>query len=77
MKWPNLADTMEQLKQKDSDFALDKISSDAFAFFSGLVLPGVSGDDPTQFPRTWENVELTGLFEPLDHIPVSNNEHTS
>ncbi|CAG9938837.1 unnamed protein product [Clonostachys rosea f. rosea IK726] len=42
MKWPNLADTMEQLKQKDSDFALDKISSDAFAFFSGLVLPGIT-----------------------------------
>lgn len=38
---------MEQLKQKDSDFALDKISSDAFAFFSGLVLPGVSGDYTT------------------------------
>lgn len=42
MKWPNLAETLESLKQKDEDFALDSISSDAFAFFSGLVVPGVS-----------------------------------
>lgn len=42
MKWPNLGETMMQLKQKDEDFALDTISSDAFGFFSGLVLPGVS-----------------------------------
>lgn len=42
MKWPNLAGTLERLKQKDDDFTLDEISSDAFAFFSGLVLPGVS-----------------------------------
>lgn len=33
---------MECLRQKDEDFALDSISSDAFAYFSGLVLPGVS-----------------------------------
>lgn len=42
MKWPNLRETMECLRQKDEDFALDSISSDAFAYFSGLVLPGVS-----------------------------------
>ena len=42
MKWPNLRDTMESLRQKDEDFSLDSISSDAFAYFSGLVLPGVS-----------------------------------
>lgn len=42
MKWPNLRDTMESLRQKDDDFSLDTISSDAFAYFSGLVLPGVS-----------------------------------
>ncbi|KAL7926527.1 hypothetical protein ACQKWADRAFT_142286 [Trichoderma austrokoningii] len=40
MKWPNLRETMECLRQKDEDFALDSISSDAFAYFSGLVLPG-------------------------------------
>ncbi|CAM1510416.1 Fc.00g007510.m01.CDS01 [Cosmosporella sp. VM-42] len=40
MKWPNLADTLDNLKRKDSEMALDDISSDAFAFFSGLVLPG-------------------------------------
>lgn len=42
MKWPNLGETMENLQQKDEEFALDSISSDAFAYFSGLVLPGVS-----------------------------------
>ncbi|KAL5089709.1 hypothetical protein Trisim1_005107 [Trichoderma cf. simile WF8] len=40
MKWPNLGETMENLQQKDEEFALDSISSDAFAYFSGLVLPG-------------------------------------
>lgn len=42
MKWPNLAQTLECLKERDEEFTLDDISSDAFAFFSGLVLPGVS-----------------------------------
>ncbi|UKZ81991.1 hypothetical protein TrVFT333_009772 [Trichoderma virens FT-333] len=40
MKWPNLRETMESLDQKDEEFTLDSISSDAFAYFSGLVLPG-------------------------------------
>ena len=42
MKWPNLAETLETLRQRDQEFTLDTISSDAFAFFSGLVIPGVS-----------------------------------
>lgn len=44
MKWPNLDETLENLKRKDSELALDDISSDAFSFFSGLILPGVSCD---------------------------------
>ncbi|GAB0135536.1 hypothetical protein EsDP_00003871 [Epichloe bromicola] len=40
MKWPNLNSTMENLRLHDEEFRLDSISSDAFAFFSGLVLPG-------------------------------------
>lgn len=32
---------MENLRVHDEEFRLDSISSDAFAFFSGLVLPGV------------------------------------
>ncbi|KAH6885913.1 hypothetical protein B0T10DRAFT_563897 [Thelonectria olida] len=40
MKWPNLADTLDNMKQKDSEMALDEVSSDAYSFFSGLVLPG-------------------------------------
>ncbi|KAH7320930.1 hypothetical protein B0I35DRAFT_477470 [Stachybotrys elegans] len=40
MKWPNLAETLENLAQKDDEMSLDSISSDTFAYFSGLVLPG-------------------------------------
>ncbi|POR31128.1 Uncharacterized protein TPAR_08661 [Tolypocladium paradoxum] len=40
MKWPNLGETLDSLRQKDDEFRLDAVSSDAFAFFSGLVLPG-------------------------------------
>jgi hypothetical protein len=42
MKWPNLNAALENLRVHDEEFRLDSISSDAFAFFSGLVLPGVS-----------------------------------
>ncbi|KAH7179713.1 uncharacterized protein B0J16DRAFT_175833 [Fusarium flagelliforme] len=42
MRWPNLTETLDNMKQKDSELALDEVSSDAFAFFSGLVLPGQS-----------------------------------
>ena len=41
MKWPNLAETVDNLKQRDADGSLDAVSSHAMAFFSGLVLPGV------------------------------------
>ncbi|KAJ2905147.1 hypothetical protein MKZ38_006224 [Zalerion maritima] len=40
MKWPNLSQTLERLRERDEDNALDTISSHALAFFSGLVLPG-------------------------------------
>ena len=42
MKWPNLTDTLQSLQEHDEAATLDTISSDSFAFFSGLVLPGVS-----------------------------------
>jgi len=42
MKWPNLAETIAELNQKDTNSSIDSISSDAMAFFSGLVLPGPS-----------------------------------
>jgi hypothetical protein len=41
MKWPNLNETLDALRQRDEENSLDSISSDAYAFFSGLVLPGV------------------------------------
>lgn len=44
MKWPNLAATLDNMKRKDSEMALDDVSSDAFSFFSGVILPGVSVD---------------------------------
>ncbi|KAK0674508.1 hypothetical protein QBC41DRAFT_308852 [Cercophora samala] len=40
MKWPNLSETLRELKQRDEDCVLDLVSSHAMAFFSGLVLPG-------------------------------------
>ncbi|GJC82335.1 hypothetical protein ColLi_05173 [Colletotrichum liriopes] len=40
MKWPNLGQTLDKMKQRDMEATLDIISSDALAFFSGLVLPG-------------------------------------
>lgn len=51
MKWPNLAATLQNLRQRDEEMSLDSISSDAFAFFSGLVLPGVSDDSAFQMER--------------------------
>ncbi len=42
MKWPNLAETVANLKRRDAESSLDTISSHAMAFFSGLILPGVS-----------------------------------
>lgn len=41
MKWPNLRDTLEALRQGEKAGTLDTISSHSMAFFSGLVLPGV------------------------------------
>ncbi|CAJ2511532.1 Uu.00g071570.m01.CDS01 [Anthostomella pinea] len=40
MKWPNLAETLEELKRREADATLVSVSSHAMAFFSGLVLPG-------------------------------------
>ncbi|OTA91411.1 hypothetical protein M434DRAFT_345214 [Hypoxylon sp. CO27-5] len=40
MKWPNLTETLDELKQRDAEGALLPVSSHAMAFFSGLVLPG-------------------------------------
>ncbi|EOO00043.1 putative tpr domain containing protein [Phaeoacremonium minimum UCRPA7] len=42
MKWPNLHETLDTLKRRDTDSTLDGISSHAMAFFSGLVLPGTT-----------------------------------
>ncbi|KAI1343978.1 hypothetical protein F5Y15DRAFT_183167 [Xylariaceae sp. FL0016] len=42
MKWPNLNETLEALRQRDADGTLVSVSSHAMAFFSGLVLPGPS-----------------------------------
>lgn len=42
MKWPNLSETLSELRAQDADSSLDAVSSHAMAFFSGLVLPGVN-----------------------------------
>ncbi|KAI0112098.1 hypothetical protein GGR51DRAFT_568949 [Nemania sp. FL0031] len=40
MKWSNLAETLDVLKERDAEGSLLTVSSHAMAFFSGLVLPG-------------------------------------
>ncbi|KAI1083830.1 hypothetical protein F5B20DRAFT_525546 [Whalleya microplaca] len=40
MKWPNLTETLDALRQGDADATLVSVSSHTMAFFSGLVLPG-------------------------------------
>ncbi|KAM4060583.1 hypothetical protein HRG_001865 [Hirsutella rhossiliensis] len=40
IKWPNLGATLGRLAQVDEEGRLDSLGADAFAFFSGLVLPG-------------------------------------
>ncbi|KAK3371714.1 hypothetical protein B0T24DRAFT_334544 [Lasiosphaeria ovina] len=40
MKWPNLGETLESLRDRDARSTLDVVSSHTMAFFSGLVLPG-------------------------------------
>lgn len=42
IKWPNLGATLERLARVDDEGGLDGLGADALAFFSGLVLPGVS-----------------------------------
>ncbi|OAA77092.1 hypothetical protein LEL_06776 [Akanthomyces lecanii RCEF 1005] len=40
LKWPNLGETLDAVKRIEDEPAFDAASSDAYAFFSGLVLPG-------------------------------------
>lgn len=40
LKWPNLDETLEALRAAEAEPVSDAVSSDAYAFFSGLVLPG-------------------------------------
>ncbi|KAI0433282.1 hypothetical protein F5Y09DRAFT_299618 [Xylaria sp. FL1042] len=42
MKWSNLAETLDVLKERDAEGSLLSISSHTMAFFSGLVLPGAT-----------------------------------
>ncbi len=46
MKWPNLDATMDELRRRDAEGTSVTVSSHAMAFFSGLVLPGVSPSFP-------------------------------
>lgn len=66
---------MECLRQKDEDFALDSISSDAFAYFSGLVLPGVSELCDEEEAELKGNALLTD-DDVIADILVPHNERT-
>lgn len=68
MKWPNLTDTLQSLQEHDEAATLDTISSDAFAFFAGLVLPGVS-------PQA--EVNCTNITDKVAYVSVFNHEHSA
>lgn len=59
MKWPNLNDTLDALRQNEVDGNLLGLSSHTMSFFSGLVLPGVS---------------ITPLFSVLWLCEVTDND---
>lgn len=59
IKWPNLAATLDGLARFDDEGQLDALGADAFAFFSGLVLPGVrippgSGEAWDRTANAWQ-----------------------
>lgn len=70
LKWPNLGDTLEALRDTEEDPASAAVSSDAYAFFSGLVLPG-----PT-FPFIIMNTLIdTDPDEATDELALLSHVH--
>ena len=67
MKWPNLGETLDQLELRDEESSLNIVSSDAFAFFSGLVVPGVS--------VSLRDVMTTGAKTQIASITLPYDEH--
>lgn len=67
MKWPNLSEAMQRMKERDEDDTLDLVSSDALAFFSGLILPGVR-----RFLPLLVCAPTNGC---LADVPLSHDEH--
>ncbi|ROT40279.1 hypothetical protein SODALDRAFT_272600 [Sodiomyces alkalinus F11] len=79
MKWPNLEQLVDAMNEHDAEDTLDLVSSDAFAFFSGLILPG------TTFPFLIMNTlidldpdEATDALALMTHLnPNSGFQHRS
>ncbi|KAJ6789046.1 hypothetical protein PWT90_08417 [Aphanocladium album] len=70
LKWPNLGETLEALKHSEDELASNAVSSDAYAFFSGLVLPG-----PT-FPFIIMNTLIdTDPDEATDELALLSHVH--
>ncbi|ATY60056.1 hypothetical protein A9K55_005519 [Cordyceps militaris] len=70
LKWPNLGETLDTLKDSEDEVASDAVSSDAYAFFSGLVLPG-----PT-FPFIIMNTLIdTDPDEATDELALLSHMH--
>ncbi|PHH50717.1 putative sugar kinase YDR109C [Ceratocystis fimbriata CBS 114723] len=65
LKWPNLRETLDEMKDLEMEGALTDLSEDSMAFFSGLILPGDS------FPY----IVMNALTD-IDPDPASNKlEH--
>ncbi|OAA52126.1 hypothetical protein ISF_09290 [Cordyceps fumosorosea ARSEF 2679] len=72
LKWPNLRATLEALRESEDELARDPVSSDAYAFFSGLVLPG-----PT-FPFLIMNALVdTDPDDATDELALLSHVHPS
>lgn len=72
LKWPNIGDTLDALRETEEDLASDAVSSDAYAFFSGLVLPGLT------FPFIIMNTLIdTDPDEATDALALLSHVHPS
>ncbi|TQV90087.1 VTC domain-containing protein [Cordyceps javanica] len=70
LKWPNLGETLDALRDSEDEVASDPVSSHAYAFFSGLVLPG-----PT-FPFIIMNTLIdTDPDEATDDLALLSHRH--
>ncbi|KAL5611925.1 uncharacterized protein BROUX77_002081 [Berkeleyomyces rouxiae] len=66
LKWPNLRETLDEMKYLDSEGMLTELSEDSMAFFSGLVLPGDSF--PYIIMNTLTDIDPDPASKQLEHL---------